>query len=309
MEKNRLFNTDVVEVSLVPAGAIRKRFLVTKSEEGNMPKEQLLKQVQEFKLPNEQKIDEVLKAGKLSDNASEALKGAMRLLGAVKEELPAEVKETILPDLAACVGYTMPTVAKEEPKPIEKEGDKMPNLTPVKKEDGSYDYSAIPEDIRPQVEALWKEKLSSDERAAEAVKKAEEHEKVLKAEKDEQVKKEFIAKAAEFKHIAVKADEFGPVMKELHEKAPEAFAKVEATLKAAEAALKEGKLFAEIGSSQPGQESGDAWEKINKIAEGMVAKDESRKLTKSAAIAEVLKTEEGMKLYGEYEAAQSKGGN
>ncbi|NPV72074.1 MAG: hypothetical protein HPY55_15825 [Firmicutes bacterium] len=272
---NKLTGLDVVEVSLVTRGANRKKFALFKSEEGEAVNTEILKAVLETPLEDEQKVDEVLKAAKLSEKAQNAVKGALRLLNAYREELPKDVLKT-LADLA---GYEYP--APKEGK------DKYAYPAPTKKADGSWDFSGIPEGVRPMVEALWKEN-------EEIRKKAEDTEKLLKAERDERLRKEFIAKAAGYKHLAVQPEEFGLVLKALAEKAPEELAKIEAVLKAADEAIGQGKLFAEAGRG--GEGAGSTWAKIEKMASEIVQKD--GKMTREQAIAKVL--EEHPELYDEY---------
>jgi hypothetical protein len=279
---NKLTGLDVVEVSLVTRGANRKKFALFKSEEGEAVNAEILKAVLETPLEDEQKVDEVLKAAKLSEKAQNAVKGALRLLNAYREELPKDVLKT-LADLA---GYEYPA-PKEGKDEKDKGKDKYAYPVPQKKADGSWDFSGIPEEVRPMVEALWKE--NEDIR-----KKAEETEKLLKAERDERLRKEFIAKAAGYKHLAVKPEEFGLVLKALAEKAPEELAKIEAVLKAADEAIGQGKLFAEAGRG--GEGAGSTWAKIEKMASEIVQKD--GKMTREQAIAKVL--EEHPELYDEY---------
>lgn len=67
---------------------------------------------------------------------------------------------------------------------------------------------------------------------------------------------------------------------------------------------KDSKLFAELGSNGAGE--GDTWGKIEKLAEGVVAKS-SGSIAKAQAISDVLKTDEGAALYTQYLNEQTKG--
>jgi len=283
---NRLKDLDVVEVSLVPRGANRKKFLIFK--EDDPPMEEILKAVLETELEDEQKVEEVLKAAKLSDKAKGAVKGALKILSAYKDELPKDIMKT----LAGLAGYGYPEPAEKAKGKKDEEEDKKKKYgypAPTKKEDGSYDFSGIPEEVRPAVEALWKEQQ-------EAVKKAEELEKVLKEERDKQLRKEFIQKAAdEFANLPTKPEEFGLVLKGLAEKAPEEYTKLEGVLKAANEAIEKGALYAEIGRG--GMPAGDsAVAKVEAMAAGLVQKDAN--LSRMDALAKVLA--ENPKLYEQY---------
>jgi len=283
----QLSDLEIPEVSLVPRGAVKKRFFIYKSEEGSLM-EEILKAVLETELEDENKVDEILKAAKLSDKARNAVKGALRLLNAYKDELPRDIMKT-LANLAG-YGYPEPT-GKAGDKKDEKDDKKKKYgyPAPTKKEDGSWDFSGIPEEVRPAVEALWKEQQ-------EAVKKAEELEKVLKEERDKQLRKEYIQKAAdEFANLPIKPEEFGLVLKGLAEKAPEEYTKLEGVLKAANEAIEKGALYAEIGRG--GIPAGDsAIAKVEAMVNGLVQKDAN--LSRMDALAKVLA--ENPQLYEQY---------
>lgn len=144
-------------------------------------------------------------------------------------------------------------------------------------------YKALPEGVRKRIEA--------------AELKAKEAETVAKRLADETMTREFVAKAASFTALPVKAEEFGPVMKSLHAAAPEQFLVLEGVLKAANELISKGKVFTEIGSNAGGATR--AWDQI-------VAKA-SERVTKSAgahslekAIADVMR--ENPELYKAYQA-------
>ncbi|MGB9886746.1 MAG: hypothetical protein ACPLRW_07110 [Moorellales bacterium] len=250
--------------------------------------EEILKAVLETELDNEKKVDEVLKAAKLSEKAQNAVKGALRLLNAYKDELPKDCMR-MMAELAG-YGYPEPAEkAKDKGEDEKKKKEKYGYPAPTKKADGSLDFSNIPEEVRPMIEALWKEH-------EEAVKKAQELEQVLKAEREERLRKEYVQKAAtEFANLPIKPEEFGLVLKGLAEKAPEEYAKLEGVLKAANEAIEKGALFAEIGRSG-GLVGGSAMAKIEEVAKSLVQKDAS--MTKEQAIAKALELHP--ELYTEY---------
>ena len=95
-----------------------------------------------------------------------------------------------------------------------------------KSSEDSINMNDIPDEVRAQVENLWKAN-------EEAVKKAAELEEVLKAERDERLTKEFIAKAVEnYGNIpGHTADELGLMVKSLHTHDEEAAKKIEGLLK------------------------------------------------------------------------------
>lgn len=283
---NKLTNLEAVEVSLVPRGANLKKFLIFKSEEGFRTMEEILKSILEIELENENDVDEVLKAAKMSEKATGAAKAALKILSAYKDELPSD----IINMLASLSGYGYAAPQKSKDKygyKMDKEKDKGYKM-PCKKEDGSLDLEAVPEEVRPLVESLWKEHET-------AIAKAAELEETLRLEKEEKSKKEFISKALEFDSLNVKAEELGLVLKSISEKAPEGFEKIMTILKSANEAIKQGGLFKEVGTNGTNSEN-TAWGKIESMAKTMVQKDVN--MTQAQAIAKVLN--QNPELYNEY---------
>ena len=284
---NRLSDLKVVEVSLVPKAANKKKFLLFKSETEvtDMPNmEEILKAVLETELDNDEEVDKVLKAS-LSDKAANAVKGALRLLGAYKDELPKDIMKT----LAGLAGYGYPAPAGKAQKE-----EKTVSGKPITKENGSIDLESVPEEVRPAITALWKENQ-------EAVKKAAELEKALTEEHDHQMIREFIVKANEFKGLPIKPEEFGPVLKSIAEKDPEAYAKLDEVLKAADEAAIQAKLLEELGAS--GVSPSSSMGKIEAMAATVVEKDAS--MTREQAMDKVLM--EHPELYNEYRTEHKAG--
>jgi len=100
---NELRDLKVEEVSLVPKGANRKRFLLLKSALGGdcMYDESVVDRILNTDLENEDEIEQILKAQGLSEKAANAVKGALRLLNAYRDELPGDILNT----LASLAGY------------------------------------------------------------------------------------------------------------------------------------------------------------------------------------------------------------
>lgn len=119
----------------------------------------------------------------------------------------------------------------------------------------------VPEDIRKRLE---------DAEAA-----------VAKMQKDAR-DRDFIAKAAEFGHIAGAA-EFGPVLEEIDRKAPEAAQKMVTYLKAAEARIAESNLFAEFGATGSDSETPGA------KGEALIEKYVGEGMARPAAVEKVLR--------------------
>jgi hypothetical protein len=98
---------------------------------------------------------------------------------------------------------------------------------------------------------------------------------------DESRTKEFIAKAAEFTHLP-KTESFAAVLKEMNEKlSPESYATMEGVMKSADAALKEGTLFTEVGSAAAIEGTPEG--KLAALAKERVAKSEGMTIEQAMA--------------------------
>jgi hypothetical protein len=127
--------------------------------------------------------------------------------------------------------------------------------------------------------AEFEKQLKIEKEAREAEKAAREAEqaknaeiqKKLDEERNIRVTKEFVEIAKGIPSLG-KAEDVGPILKEISEKAPEAYAKLSPILKAMDKRVAEGELFSEIGKSGS-PITGSAWERIEKAAEAIVEKD------------------------------------
>lgn len=150
--------------------------------------------------------------------------------------------------------------------------------------------ATVPEAQRGVLEAVLK---AQDERSARL-------EKDLSEERRLRREKEFVAKAEGFKHIGVDKSELGRSLMAIADQSPELYEKIEKTLRAADEQVAKGDLFKEIGSSQAGK-VGDAWEMIQKAAQGWVQKS-GQALSPAAAVEAYILTDEGRKMYADYMA-------
>jgi hypothetical protein len=278
-ETNRLTDLNVAEVSLVGRPANKRSFLVFKSAEGGnkMPEinEQIL-EVLKAELPKEMEA-ELVKAN-LSEKAVDAVKGALKILSAYKSEMPADILGT----LAKLAQMENPRHYDDDKKKA-KTTKGLESYAPVKKADGSFDLSGVPEEQQAIVEALWKQ-----------AERSELLEKQLKEEQDQRLIKQFVEKAQSFVNLPIKAAEIGPVFKAIAEKSPKEFEQIDALLKAVDTALAESKIYKELGSNHQG--ASNAWDKVEQMAAQIVQKDEN--ITKEQAITRVL--EQNPNLYSEY---------
>ena len=125
----------------------------------------------------------------------------------------------------------------------------------------------------------------------------------VKKMNDEKTTQQFISKASEMSNIpGMSTDELGKVLKSVSENCDEnTYNNLMSVLKAANEAIGTGSLFVEKGSSSNNsgdpQTADEAYEMLEMLANKRVAKGES---TTSNCMADVLKTEEGTRLYNKY---------
>lgn len=205
---------------------------------------------------DEGEVSRVLKEAKFEGDTAEVLEGAAKLLKAYKDELP----DGALQILAKACGLA-------ESGPGEKddlqEGGEGPETDPAR----ALSKEAIAK-MDPGTQAIVKQ-LLEENTATKA--EAQEARKIAKELKDQQVLKEFVAKAEELHNLPVQPLKLGPIMKNLGESHPQEFDEVFRLLKAADAILEKSELFGEFGKSGSGESSAKG--QIYAKARGLVAKD------------------------------------
>lgn len=281
----KLTDLKVDEVSFVPKGANKQKFLIRKEEDFLMTIAEILKQEGfDISLQNEPKIDEILKSQLKDEKAIGAVKAAIRILSAHKEMIPAKIMSEL--GTLAGYGYAEPQKQDDQKKP----DDVTKSALPIKKADGTFDFSHIPAESRPVIEAIWKEKEDQD-------KQNKELRDQVKKEQDLRITKEFVEKVEkELSNLSIDKNELGKVLKSVADISKEDSEKLLKTLKAADEQVKKSALFSEIGSNVPVNKGQDAWAKIEKEAEEISKKDS--KISKSEAIDLVIKQKP--ELYNEY---------
>lgn len=212
--------------------------------------EELLEQFNEIVKSTEAAIEKAMpEATKkaLSENALNALKGAMRLVNAYAEE--AGMKNVLAAMEAAVAmkpGEEYPKPKKAQNGKPEDEKDKYPAPAKMAKELEGM----TPEQQKRVEDAIQKSHDAAQERIAKAEEKAAEVAKALEDERNLRLEREFVAKAEkEYPSIPGKPSELGLVLKSLYAKAPEDAAKIEAVLKSAEALIAKSSLLGEAGKS------------------------------------------------------------
>jgi colicin import membrane protein len=161
---------------------------------------------------------------------------------------------------------------------------------PVDKGDEKVDLSKADPATRAYIEKMEADRAADRERAEKAERTANEATEIAKAERDARITREFVTKAEGYRALVVKADEFGPVLKEASEKLSKAaFDEIERVLKAADEALSSTDLFKEQGRAREAQKADSAYaEAVTRAAE---LRKSDAKLSQADAIAAVFKAD------------------
>lgn len=137
---------------------------------------------------------------------------------------------------------------------------------------------ALEKQLKEEKDKAAKIEKEATEKKTTLEKQAEENAKIAKdalakaAELEDKMQTaEFIKKAATMSALG-KPEDVGAILKEISQKAPEAFAELEPILKSLDERVKQGELFAEIGKSSSGPAAGSAEDKLNGIAKSYVEK-------------------------------------
>ena len=308
-----LTDLETVEVSLVPAGAnLKKRFPIMKRDEDSSMSD-ILHAVIDAQTSDESHFDKVAKSANLSEEAAAAVKGAMKILNAYSDMIPAEQalavvseglgvkKATEFEEGKESEGAKLSDEEEDEEEEEVKELSEM--ITESEKatefEEGKEsEGTTIADEEEDEAEKAKKENPDSLQKSLdaldpaireqvtalwksqkEAIAKADKLEKSLAKERDERVRKEFISKAqTEFRFVPGKSpEELGLMLKSLYAMDSQIAKDIEGIFKSVSAMVEKGDLLDELGSSMTGEAaSGSAYSKLDNIAKSRVAKsDES----------------------------------
>ena len=269
-------------IAFVPKGANKKQYFLVK--EDRQLKEDILKAILET---DESEVTRTLKEAKLEGEAAGVLEATAKILKAYKDLLP----EDALQILAKACGLPEPVGEKGEPKAeSEKDAGKGAGREAGMSGDGGAAGSGDPlnkenlEKMDPKARSII-EKLLEDQQQTKA--EANEAKRIAKELKDQQVLKEYVAKAEELQNLPVQPLKLGPVMKTLGESNPREFEEIFKLLKAADAILDKSELFREFGKAGPGEGSAEA--QIFAKARALVTKDAA--LTFEEAVEKVMDLE------------------
>lgn len=252
-----LTNLETQEVSCVKRGANERTFAITKSEVDGMKHMELLTAIlKDADYPEEARLEEMVKKQALGEKEQNALKGALRILHAFKDN---ERMAALANVLAEAVGYP-------KPRAIDAAGYPQPAMVEDACKPGDAVQKAlalVPAQVRELVEKANKE---AAERIEKAEQRAAEVEKVLKAERDQRMLKEFVTKAAStYANIPGKAEDLGAVLKHINDLDTKACEQIESVLKSAQALLSQSALLTEQGRAATTQDNSNSASALDAI--------------------------------------------
>jgi ElaB/YqjD/DUF883 family membrane-anchored ribosome-binding protein len=138
--------------------------------------------------------------------------------------------------------------------------------------------ASLPEPIRKRLEESEAIAKAATEQAAKA-------EEIAKAERDRREVTEEVAKAHAYDRIpGWKADEMGPVIKALREKAPDELERLRPFLAAANEAIAKGALFTEMGTAGRSGIPSEAEDEVEVKAKELVAKSDGKVTIEKARV-------------------------
>jgi len=259
-----LKNLEVLEVSLVDRPANRRRFLLTKSERDSAV-EELIALCLESDLENESEIDEVLKDA--PEQTREALKGALRLVNAHREDVSTEILKSLL----VKSGFVVETV--------EEDVDKKDDTDAILKDDGTVDLQKVPEHLRPMIESLWKDRNTATEEA--------ETLKVEIAKREEVAEmREYLSKAEGFS-LPTEDERFAEVLRTISKTMPDDVEFLDELFTKMSKLVETSEILREAGTTGS-DDVRSAYERAEQMAADMVEESEGA-ITKEAAMDEVFK--------------------
>ena len=207
-------------------------------------------------------------------------------------------------------GCVATQVDKSGGSPVNKKGEQVSKSAADTQTNDAPDLSGIADPkTRSAVELVMKSQRELVAKNAALETSNVDLKKSLDDQKAETRKKELVAKAAGWQHLAVPQDDLVAQLVDADKAGKEAFERVEKNFNALNAQAQTGRLFGEIGSNLPrgGGSGPDAsYAKMEAAAMGWVQKS-GEKCSKEEALSKFLETPEGRKMYAEHQAARPGG--
>jgi phage-related protein len=291
-----LTNVKTTKVSLVDRGANRKkRFPFFKAENYMKTFEEILEAVLQTEVDFEKQLGEFCEVEKISDKGAQAVKAALRLLSAFKEEIP----QSVFGQLSKLSGFEDPKDPEAE-KQVKKLEGEIEQLKKAKSEDKTVlKIEDLPEEIKKQFEDQ-KGELEATKKQNEKLEKGyEEILKSLETERDIRKRNEWQSKVE--KDLAFypgeSVEDMTSELMELEKQNPELAKKHFERMQKVSKAMEDSNLLKTAGFSNKRGDDMTAEDEANKLADEMVTKSENG-MTREEALAKVW--ESNPQLYDRY---------
>jgi len=208
-------------------------------------------------LENEDQVDETLQKAKLSDKALKAVKGALRLLNAYKDELPKDILNTLA--RLGGYGYAEPEKSAEGKDDTEEESEDVKKM------------AELPEWARERIEALQKSVDDTNTALTQEIANRKAREFLAKAETFDNIPGE----PKELAELLLKADAAG-----MGEALDKLLGQINTSM---------AEMYKQIGSDAGGSSS-SVVDTVNQKAKGLLEKNAEIKSLEQA-VARVLQAE------------------
>jgi len=243
------------------------------------------------------KLEEDMEKMELPEDAKAAISAAMKLLESFSDMMPvSDALQALRTANGEKVEVEIEASEEEEAEKAEHEDEEM------KKEDEEEELKKslgeLPDAARAAVEALWKSNR-------ELVEKSQKLESELGQELAKRERGEFIAKSEKSlcNIPGHSLEEVCDLVLEAKARDEDFGARIEKALTAASNGMKGGATLVEAGSNAPVEAPGDAWGRIQQLAQEEIQKSQG-KMDMPVAIAKAIQT--NPKLYAEYQAERVK---
>jgi len=299
-KKSEITNLDVNEVSLVTAGANKKKAFLIKSENGEeiMPGDNLIEKLENFEFADKEKTEEslaaVAKEAGLDETQQEGLMTALAIMESLSKSQPYGYSFDTSQGHACISIYKAdeeqeggeegetPEGAEEEAstdtegsEELKKAEDKIEKLSALIEDKDSVEAILKGEEqVEFQVPASIQKQLDDQQAELSAIRKEkEEAQAETERIQKEADRKEFVGSLEEDVSYIAKAEDIAdPLTKCKDALSEEEYETVITVLKSANAKIKESSLFKEVGETVLPEEEKDEEAVIQKLAEEKVAK-------------------------------------
>jgi len=285
MPLTELFDLDVYEVSFVKEGANRKKLLAVKDKDGKAALPLALLEAVKKNVSKEmsQALKEAVSKGELGGKDGVTAEEVFTFILKNEDKIPEKIRQAL--------GKKSESDDKTEnqEEAVSKDTTENKKEETAKTAENEEKFETIVKKMREENEVIRKQNEQLQTQLSERIEKEKEQ--------------EFVAKAKELSNLPTQPEDLGKVMKELHDKAPEAFAKIEELLKSANELVKKGGVMKEAGSSasegKDPESKNAAYDRLEKMAQDISEKS-AGKINFQKAFDQVLSTDEGRKLYQAY---------